>query len=248
MTSRTIRGGAKLWAAALVGIALGAGGLVALAEPPRSGHAPDPPARASVKQWVFDVVSRRGRITVEQVRPVTLRQPAATARVMGRYAFELYVGQELLDRVRFNVPLTGDGPPETSEGPKRPFTRPTFEDVTTRMRLQMADNPRAAYAMLVDRASGEAQRFEWPPGPDGRLVPMTKAASSAVIVEPDAGVPTPRDASIPDGTPPGPPAPGPDDASVPDGSPPGPPGPPGPLGKSSGKSSGSSRGRPGPGR
>ena len=44
--------------AALIGVALGAGGLAALADPPRGGFAPDPPPRQSRTNWVFELSAR----------------------------------------------------------------------------------------------------------------------------------------------------------------------------------------------
>lgn len=162
--------------AVVIGLSLGGASFLALAEPPRAGHAPDPPPRASQKQWVFEVLHSGTKLSIERARAVSVDKPLATPRMMGRFALELYVGKELLDRVRFNVPLLGEGPPE---GPKNPFRRPRFDKVTTRLRVQMADNERATYAVLVDRATGEEQRFDWPPAPDGRLQPRTSGLVSS---------------------------------------------------------------------
>ena len=173
--------------AALIGASVAGVGVLALADPPKAGHAPDPAGRADRKQWVFDISHKRGKNTITRVRPVTLEQPASSARVMGRYAVELYVGKQLLDRVRFNVPLTGDGPPERSH--RRVFARPTFENVSTRLRVQITDQPRAAYMVLVDRATGDSQRFWWPPSSDGTLVAMAAPAAAPDAAAPDAETP-----------------------------------------------------------
>jgi hypothetical protein len=178
-TTSTTRARLRYALALLAGLSLAAGAFVALAEPPRAGFAPDPPGHASSKQWVFDVRVAGGKPTIEKARSVTVAQPFETARVMGRYAIELYVGPELLDRIRFNVPLSGDGPPDESDRSKKnPFSRPRFEQVTTRVRVQLADHPRAAYLALVDRATGTTERFDWPPPPDGQLVPMRPAQAA----------------------------------------------------------------------
>ncbi|WP_437956924.1 hypothetical protein WME76_36980 [Sorangium sp. So ce119] len=177
--------------ATLAGLALAAAGVVAVAEPgappSRAGYAPDPAVRPSDRQWVFEVQYARGRGSIAGVRPVKLDRAVSTARVMGRFAIELYVGQELLDRVRFDVPLTGDAP---ERQPDVLFRRPTFDEgVTTRLRVQMADNPRASWAKLVDRKTGAEQRFLWPPGPDGRLVSLDAQGAAALDggVLPDGG-------------------------------------------------------------
>jgi len=165
--------------AALLGAALGAGGLALAAAPDKSGFAPDPPARASRKQWVFDISVQKGAITVERAKSVTLDKPVETARAVGRFALELRIGKELLDRVRFNVPLM-DTPQE--DRPKRPLKGPRFDAVTAHIKVQMADNPRATYMLLIDRATGDAKRYTWPPAVDGTLSAWTQN-----MVEADAG-------------------------------------------------------------
>src|SRR5262245_43535751 len=114
----------KTLLAALVGGALGVGGVVALAEPTKAGFAPDPPVQASRKQWVFELTAQGGNVTPDRARSTMVDKPMPTARVFGRFALELYIGKELLDRVRFNVPLMGG---ETSIGGKRYGSRPRFE-------------------------------------------------------------------------------------------------------------------------
>jgi hypothetical protein len=174
----------RLAGAALLGVALAGIAALAFADPSADpGRAPDPPAHPSLTQWVFDLRVHDGMATVQRVHSVTLDKPASSARMMGRFALELYIGPELLDRVRFAVPLMAD-PADPAD--RRPNRRPTFGDVTTHVSVTMADNPRATYVVVLDRASGAEQRFWWPPEPDGRLVPMrpssdagTDGASSA---------------------------------------------------------------------
>ncbi|MEO7331204.1 MAG: hypothetical protein ABI193_21695 [Minicystis sp.] len=156
--------------AATLGAALGASTLAALADPPtRLTFAPDPPAHPARKQIVFDIAVRRGKASIEKTRSVMLPKPAETARTTGRFALELRIGNQLLDRLRFNVPMMGDEPPQRSK--KRPFRAPSLDDVTTRVTAQIADHPRATYLLLIDRITGEEQRFDWPPEPDGRVLP-----------------------------------------------------------------------------
>jgi hypothetical protein len=170
---------------ALAGAALGASALVALAEPPKGGYPPDPPARASKKQWTVEIAARGSKVTAERATAATLAQPAATDRVTGRFALELYVGRELLDRVRFNVPLMGDEPPQ---GNRNGLPRPRFDkNLTTRLRVRLADNERAAYLVLVDRESGDTQKLEWPPQADGRLVAWQSGVTDAKPGDPGGG-------------------------------------------------------------
>jgi hypothetical protein len=154
--------------AVLLGAALGAGGLFAFAEPSRGGFAPDPPGQASRKQWTVEVTARAGKVTVTRATAMMLDKPEASPRLMGRFALELYVGPALLDRVRFNLPLM-DAPVEGER--RRHLSRPRFDQVSTKLQVRVADNPRAAYLLLVDRATGESQRFDWPPDANGSVLP-----------------------------------------------------------------------------
>lgn len=156
------------------------------------GRAPDPPVRASTSQWVFDLGYTNRQLTIKRVAPATVKVPRGTARMMGRFALELYVGRELLDRLRFNVPLTADPPDPTRR--RRTFARPTFENVTTRLRLSMAHSPRAAWLAVVDRATGEEQRFWWPPNADGTLKPMAPAPPAPASAARSALTPAPSPA------------------------------------------------------
>jgi len=168
-----------------------------LAEPPRGGYPPDPPGVAAKKQWVFDLEYRDGKARVRKVEPIFLNNPTTTARVMGRFAVELWVGKELLDRVRFEVPLLDD----PSMHRKGALSGPRFGNVSTHLRVRIADNPRATYVAIVDRSTGDVERFAWPPEADGRLVPLVAPnASPGADAGSDASdasldVEAPRDAS-----------------------------------------------------
>jgi hypothetical protein len=184
--------------AALLGAALGVGGvggLVALADPPRGGYAPDPTPQATRHQWVFELSAHDGKVQIDRAKSVTFDKPAETPRVMGRFALELYIGFELLDRVRFNVPLMGG---ESSEGNRNRLPKPRFEQgVSAPITARMADNPRAAYLLLVDRETGDKQKLAWPPDADGRLVLWTSGLSDAAPGDfPDGGM---RAAGLRDG-------------------------------------------------
>jgi hypothetical protein len=173
--------------AALLGAALGAGALAALASPPAGGFAPDPVAKPSRAQWVFEMSARGGNVTIDRVKAVTFDKPAETPRVVGRFALELYIGRELLDRVRFNVPLMGA---EATQGNRNNLPRPRFEqNVTAHVSARMADSPRAAYLLVVDRETGDTQKFLWPPEKDGRVRPWTSGLADAAPGDfPEGGV------------------------------------------------------------
>jgi len=172
---RTPKTSRRVALGALSGLALGVGAgaswLVgtASAGPPRAGWSPDPPVVPSKTQWVFTIRVLRGVPSIERVRRIEVKPAQGTLRLVGRYALELWVGKELLDRVRFNVPLGGDGPREDDRPGLR---RPSFDRVNTVLRTQMADHPRATVLRLVDRATAEVQTYPWP------WVPPTTAADA----------------------------------------------------------------------
>ncbi len=152
---------------------------------PKPGFAPDPPTRASKKHWVFELSVKKGVLDIDKVTSRTLADALATPRKMGRFALELWVGKELLDRVRFDLPLLGDIKPEG----RGPLFRPvSFDKVTTKLTVQMADAPRAVWGMLLDRAADDAtyalagsklpRSFSWPPDEQGKLAPRPTLASA----------------------------------------------------------------------
>lgn len=184
----------RLFVATALGTSLGAiAALVltgpvtrAFASPPREGFPPDPPPKASTKQWVFEIVVKQGTPSLGKITPVTLKKAEGTARVMGRYALELFIGTELLDRLRFNVPLGGDGPREGDDQPGR--KRPKFR-ANVKFFVRLADHPRATRLRFVDRARGEVDVFLWPPDAAGKLR-RPDAGVAADGGSTDAGAPT----------------------------------------------------------
>jgi hypothetical protein len=172
-------------AACICGVAIATAGVWAFASPPKEGFAADPPAHSSEKQWVFDVVYDKGASSIASARSATAKKPIATPRQMGRFALEFWVGKELLDRVRFDVPLLGDD--EGERDPKRPFKKPTFSRVTAKLKIQMADHPRATILAFVDRSTGETRRYFWPPDEKGQLTYFSaKAALTGDAIAPAA--------------------------------------------------------------
>lgn len=166
-----------------MGVALAVPAALSLAESSRSGHVPDPAGVAAKKQWVFDVQVRQGKPSLGAVREVVLDKPTSTVRVMGRFAVEFWIGKELLDRVRFDVPLLDD--PTRQKNRRR--GSPEFA-VNTRLSVRLADNPRAMSVVFVDRATGDSQVFAWPPGSDGRLSPLPTPANFSADAGSDAPV------------------------------------------------------------
>lgn len=164
-----------------LGLAFVVPAALSLADAPRAGFVPDPAGVASTKQWTFEVLVRQGVPSLGVVKAATLAKPIATPRVLGRFAIEFWIGKELLDRVRFDVPLLD----EPTRRKNRRVGTPEFL-VNTRLSVRMADSVRATSVVFVDRATGEAQAFAWPPGSDGRLVPLPSPSNVSADAGPDA--------------------------------------------------------------
>jgi hypothetical protein len=130
-------------------------------EPPPGGYAPDPVPLVTRHQWVIDLRYRSGTVSFGGARRVELASATATQRAMGRFAVELYVGRQLLDRVRFDFPLLGAD--ELAGAPRRWDSPPSFErNLSTQAAVMIPHSERATRAILVDRATGGAWMLPWP--------------------------------------------------------------------------------------
>lgn len=133
------------------------------APPPLSGSAPDPQPLSMAEQWQFQLLFENGAPRIEHVEKQTLAKPVPTPRRMGRFALELWIGRELIDRVRFDFPLIAA---EEAPGNKR---RPLHDapslapNAVARIRVSLPASPRATRLLLVDRATEKTQELPWPP-------------------------------------------------------------------------------------
>jgi hypothetical protein len=157
--------------------------------PPLSGSAPDPDPLALREQWQYALLYEGGNVSVEHVEKRTSPKPVATVRHMGRFALELWIGHELIDRVRFDFPLIAA---ETTPGSGRhplhdaPSLGP---HAIARMSVLIPASPRATRLVLVDRASGKAQEIPWPPDREPSApsaVPSAAPSASALPTKPSA--------------------------------------------------------------
>lgn len=159
---------------------------------PPPGSQPDPEPLRVAKQYEYELAYQRGEVSVTQVRAVTYAQPVVTARRMGRYAIELWIGRELVDRVRFDFPMTAADEPE-AKGPQRLNAAPNLGEGASATKLVLVPAAeRARRAVLVDRATGSATELPWPPdrAPEPAATPSPSAAPSAApTVAPSAGRP-----------------------------------------------------------
>jgi hypothetical protein len=108
---------------------------------------------------------------------------------MGRFALELWIGRELIDRVRFDFPLIAAE--ETPGITRRPLhDAPSMvPHAVARIRVSLPASPRATRLILVDRATEKIQELPWPP--DRQPSAPTPSASSSAAPMPSASAPAP---------------------------------------------------------
>ncbi len=162
---------------------------------PNHGSLPDPQALRLDRQWEYEIVYDRGKLKIAAVRERRFRKPIVTQRQMGRWAIELWIGAELVERVRFDFPLLGAEEPR--RGPRPIREPPSFgEGVTVSRTVLVPASDRATRAVLVDRATGELLELPWPPdaplGPPRAKLPSWARADGG---SPDAG-PATSDAAM----------------------------------------------------
>lgn len=133
------------------------------APPPLSGSAPDPQPLSMAEQWQFQLLFENGAPRIEHFEKQTLPKPVPTPRRMGRFALELWIGRELIDRVRFDFPLIGAE--EAPGNTRRPLhDAPSLAPkAIARIRVSLPASPRATRLLLVDRATEKTQELPWPP-------------------------------------------------------------------------------------
>jgi hypothetical protein len=157
---------------------------------PPSGAAPDPEPLLLRQQWQYSLLYQGGDVSVEQTLAKTFPKPVATIRHMGRFALELWIGHELVDRVRFDFPLIAAE--ETPGKTRRPLhDAPSLgPNAIARISVLVPASPRATRLVLVDRATGKSQEFPWPPDrePSAATSVPTAAAGTAA---PPPGARTP---------------------------------------------------------
>jgi hypothetical protein len=124
--------------------------------------APDPTPLRRAEQVEYELELSEGKVHVVSVKAVTLPSPVVTPRRLGRYAVELSIGPELIERVRFDFPGTAADEPQI--GPKKPLFAPLTlsERAIARVKLLLPQSPRVRRAVLVDRALNTATELEWP--------------------------------------------------------------------------------------
>ena len=130
---------------------------------PLSGSAPDPEPLRTDEQWQLAMLYQAGGVSVEGFEKRTLSKPATTPRRMGRFALELWIGHELIDRVRFDFPLIAAE--ETPGVTRRPLhDLPSLAShAVSRISVLVPASSRATRLVRVDRATEKTQELPWPP-------------------------------------------------------------------------------------
>jgi hypothetical protein len=133
------------------------------ASPLQQRDLPDPEPLVQRGQWRYTLVYDKGAIRVSEPDPLCLERAQATARKIGRYAFELWLGRDLVERVRFDFPLLAAE--ELPTGPRRPTREtPRFAPgAVVSITLRIPASERATSARILDRATGQSTLVPWPP-------------------------------------------------------------------------------------
>ena len=161
--------------------------------------APDPTALRMAEQVEYELELNEGKVHVVSVKAVKLPSPIVTARKLGRYAIELRIGPELIERVRFDFPGTAADEPEIP-GKKKLYAPLTLgARAIARVKLLLPQSPRVRQAVLVDRALNTATALEWPlpevakaaPSASASAVPSAPAVPSTAVVPASSAKPQP---------------------------------------------------------
>ena len=146
---------------------------------PTASKLPDPTPLEMAEQVEYDLELAEGKVRAVSIKPVRLSKPVVTPRRLGRYALELTIGSELIERVRFDFP--GTAADEPVPGPKK-LNAPLdlSSRAIARVKLLLPHSPRVRRALLVDRALNTVQELDWPlPAPPPKPVASETAPAPA---------------------------------------------------------------------
>ena len=160
--------------------------------PPPEHSPPDPEPLRTADQVEYTFTYEDGVLKIESARLLQLPQPLVTARKMGRFAVELWVGNELIDRIRFDFPFLAIEDPKPATR-RRPLHEPqSLAGGTLRATVLVPNTPRPRRAPLLDRATHHAHPLPWPPtallpsSPAITLTPAAPAPVPAAVTPPSA--------------------------------------------------------------
>jgi hypothetical protein len=145
------------------------------------------------EQVEYELELSEGKVRVVSVKAVTLPSPIVTPRRLGRYAVELSIGPELIERVRFDFPGTAADEPQVGTKKKLYAPLTLSERAIARVKLLLPQSPRVRRALLVDRALNTAVELEWPlPAvPKAPLAPSASASAKVQSAAPAASAAAP---------------------------------------------------------
>jgi hypothetical protein len=132
-------------------------------------------------QWEYELVWDAGELRVGSVRARSFPTPIVSARRMGRYALELWIGAELVERVRFDFPLLAL-PSPASDGARQSLGGVPVEldrGAHATQRVLVPASSRARRAHIVDRATSKVLVLPWPPSPIEAPAGRAQAAPAA---------------------------------------------------------------------
>ncbi len=127
---------------------------------------PDPRPLRTRHHFDFVIAFDKGNVKLVSVKEVHLKQPQSTARRLGRFAFELWSGTELVERVRFDFPLLGASRPEEDD--------PLGAGLSASTRVRVPASSRASHARILDRKTRDEVEVPWPPISGENTAPNTE--------------------------------------------------------------------------
>lgn len=119
---------------------------------------PDPTPLRMKDQVDYEVRFNKGEVTIVSTRLVALDAPRSTPRKIGRFAFELWTGAQLIERLRFDFPLLGASSAEDKDVIEAGLI------TSTKIRIPLA--ARATSARILDRKTRRVISVPWPPEAD----------------------------------------------------------------------------------
>ncbi len=123
--------------------------------PPETSDPPDPRPLRSRDHYDYVIEFNKGELKVVSVKEVHLKQPRSAERRLGRFAFELWSGVELVERVRFDFPLLG----ASHAGEEDPLGA----GLSSSAKVRVPASSRASRARILDRKTREELDVDWPP-------------------------------------------------------------------------------------
>lgn len=116
---------------------------------------PDPRPLRSRDHYDYVVEFDKGDIEIASVKAVHLKQPRSAERRLGRFAFELWSGAELVERVRFDFPLLGASQADEED--------PLGAGLSSKAKVRIPASSRASHARILDRKTRREIEIPWPP-------------------------------------------------------------------------------------